>query len=127
MRLSAHVVALEAMLDQAEGIADRVRRRELVVDGFVEQVVVAHRTIAPVDFADPGVRSQPAVAERLDALSARAARVLFGDRPAVDELAGFWMVTDLKPVTRRLSHLPDDELRAALRRLCLRLFPDPAG
>ena len=37
------------------------------------------------------------------------------------------MVQDLKPVTRRLTHLPDDELRAALRRLCLRLLPAYLG
>lgn len=122
--LDERVLALEALLDQAERIPEARRRREFVVDGFVEQVVMAHRTIAPVDVADPGVRGQPAVAERLDALSARALRVLFGDRPGVDEQAGFWMVQDLKPVTRRLTHLPDDELRAALRRLCLRLLPD---
>jgi hypothetical protein len=86
-------------------------------------VVLAHRSIAPVDFADPGVRRRPAVAARLDELSARALRVLFGPEPTLDEQASFWMVNDLEPVTRRLSHLPDDELRAVLRRMCLRLLP----
>lgn len=122
--LDEQVAALDAVLDEAETILDQRRRREFVVDGFVEQVVLAHRTIAPVDFADPGVRGQPKVAERLDVLSVRFLRVLFGEHPTVDEQAGFWMVNDLKPVTRRLTHLPDDELRAVLRRLCLRLFPD---
>ena len=102
---------------------DPARRREFAIDGFVEQVVIAHRTIAPVDFADPGVRAIPGVAERLDDLSTRALRILFDGEPTSDELAAFWMINDLKPVTRRLSHLPDVELRAVLRRLCLRLLP----
>ena len=94
-----------------------------MIDGFVEQVVLAHRTIAAVDLADPGVRRRPAVVARLDELSARALLVLFGPEPTPDEQASFWMVSDLKPVTRRLTHLPDDELRAVLRRMCLRLLP----
>lgn len=36
------------------------------------------------------------------------------------------MVTDLKPVTRRFTDLPDDELRATLRRLCPGLTWTPA-
>jgi AcrR family transcriptional regulator len=122
--LDERVAALDAVLDEAETIADRRRRRAVVVDGFVEQVVLAHRTIAAVDVGDPGIRGRPKVAERLDALSLRFLRVLFGERPTVDEQAGYWMVNDLSPVTRRLTHLPDDELRALLRRLCLRLLPD---
>jgi hypothetical protein len=37
------------------------------------------------------------------------------------------MVTDLRPVTSWFTALPDDELRATLRRLCLRLIPEPAA
>ncbi len=122
--LDGQVTALEAMLDAAAEIADPVRRKDFVVDCFVDQVVRAHRTIAPVDVADPGVRGRPGVIERLDALSVRALHLLFGDHPTVDQQAGFWMVNDLRPVTGRLSHLPDDELRAVLGRLCLRLVPD---
>jgi hypothetical protein len=32
------------------------------------------------------------------------------------------MANDLGPVTRRLAHLSDDELRTTLTRLCLRLL-----
>ena len=121
--LEERAAALDVLLDAAESVSGLRARREFVIDGFVEQVVIAHRTLAPVDFADPGIRSHPAVAERLDALSARALRVLFGDHPTLDEQSAFWMVNDLNPVTRRLTHLPDAELRATLRRLCLRLLP----
>ena len=116
--LDQHVDAVEAVLDRAEAITDRAGRLDVVIDGFVEQVVRAHRSVAPVDPSDPGVRSRPAAAARLDELSSRAMRLLFGDHPSVDEEAGFRMVGDLRPVTRALTHLPDDELRGVLRRLC---------
>lgn len=120
--LAERVAALEAMLDAAEAVVDRRARQELMVDGFVEQVVIAHRTIAPIDLADPAIRRQHAVAGRLDALTARGLRLFFGDHPSVDDEAAYLMVTDLKPVTRRFTDLPDDELRAVLRRVCLRLI-----
>jgi hypothetical protein len=63
------------------------------------------------------------VTDRLDALSRAAVHVLFGEQPTDDELAGFALVQDLKPALRALTHLPDDELRLALVRLCQRLLP----
>lgn len=122
--LDERVVSLDALLDEAGTVSDPVRRRELLLDGYVDQVVLAHRTVAPVDFADPGLRGQPHIAARLDALTLRFQHTLFGDDPSLDELAGLWMMTDLKPVTRRFTHLPDDELRDLLRRVCSRLLPD---
>lgn len=122
--LDERVTALDEMLDRAETVTGVDDRRELMIRGFVEQVVLAHRTIAPVDVADPGIRRHEAIARRLDALADRGLRLLFGDDPTVDEQAAFWMVNDLKPVTRRLTDLPDDELRGALYRLCLRIIPD---
>ncbi|MFT4123517.1 MAG: helix-turn-helix domain-containing protein [Microbacteriaceae bacterium] len=124
--LDERVLALEALLDAVEAEPETDVRRRLLVEGFVDEVVTAHRTIAPVDFADPAVRSVSAVAERLDALTARASAVLFGPHPSVDDRAALAVVLDLKPVLRRLGGLPDDQLRGALRRLCLRLLPvDP--
>jgi AcrR family transcriptional regulator len=120
--LAERIAALEAMLDAAATVADRPARQLLMIDGFVEQVVIAHRTVAPVDFADPGIRSHDAVAGRLDALTARGLHLFSGDRPTVDDEAAYLLVTDLKPVLRRFTDLPDDELRATLRRLCLRLI-----
>lgn len=120
--LDERVVALEALMHDAANESDRERRVDLVVDGFVEQVVIAHREVAPVNFADPAVRNQPGVVERLDALSARAVWLLFGEHPSADELAGFALVQDLKPALRALDHLPDPELREALGRLCRRLL-----
>lgn len=127
--LAERIAALEAMLDAAEAVPDRRERQRHMVDGFVEQVVIAHRTIAPVDVADPGIRRQQVVAGRLDTLTARGLRLFFGDEPTVDEEAAYLMVTDLRPVTRRFTGLPDDELRVVLRRVCLRLVPveDAAG
>jgi hypothetical protein len=78
--------------------------------------------MAPVHFADPAVRGQPGVSQRLDAISARAVTLLFGEHPTADELAGFALVQDLKPALRAIGHLPDDELRRALTRLCRTLL-----
>ncbi|ODU02285.1 MAG: hypothetical protein ABS81_18010 [Pseudonocardia sp. SCN 72-86] len=58
------------------------------------------------------------------ALTERFPTTPFGDDPTLDEQAGPWMTTDLEPVTRCFSHLPDDEPRGLLRRICLRLLPD---
>lgn len=121
--LDERIEALETMLDAAEQEPDRRQRLDLMIDGFVAQVVTAHREIAPVDFADPGVRALPGVSEKLAALAARATGLLFGPSPTADELAALALVQDLKPVLRALTRLPDEELRAALRRLCRRLLP----
>jgi AcrR family transcriptional regulator len=122
--LDERIAALERMLDVAEAIADRKERRDLLVDGFVDEVVTAHRTLAPIDFADPAIRSQPGIAGRLDVLADRAARALFGPAPTPAEIAGLALVLDLKPVLRRLTHLPDAELRDVLRGVCRRLLAE---
>ncbi|MFD9737352.1 TetR/AcrR family transcriptional regulator [Umezawaea sp. NPDC059074] len=119
--LEGAVLALTALLDQAEAIRGKRARLEFVVDGFVEQVVVAHRTVAPMNREDPIIRRHEGISRRLDELAARGLRLLFGDDPTPDQRAAFAMVNDLGPATRSLTHLPDDELRAVLRRLCLRI------
>lgn len=120
--LDERVIALESLLDRAEAEAPGRARRELLIAGYVDGVVEAFRADASVDFADPAVRSQPEVAGRLDALTARVATALFGHEPTVDQLAGLAVLLDLKPVMRALDRLPDEELRDALRRLCRRLL-----
>ncbi|TDV48832.1 TetR/AcrR family transcriptional regulator [Actinophytocola oryzae] len=119
--LEGSVVALTTMLDEAEKIKGRQERVEFLVDGFVDQVVVAHRTIAPMNRADPIIRRHEGISRRLDELSGRGLHLLFGDTPTPDQRAAHAMLGDLGPATRSLSHLPDDELRAVLRRLCLRV------
>lgn len=119
--LDERVSALESLLDRAEEEAPGLARRELVITGYVDGAVEAFRSDAPVDFADPAVRSQPEVTERLDALTARVAIALFGHDPTVDQRAGLAVLLDLKPVMRALDHLSDEELRDALGRLCRRL------
>jgi len=120
--LGERVIGLDALLVAAELEFSLEARRELIIAGFVENVVRAYRTVDAVDFADPAVRSLPGVGERLEALTARAATALFGQNATVDQLAGLAVMQDLKPVLRTLDHLPDDELAQALRRLCRRLI-----
>lgn len=121
--LEERISALATMLQAADRIEDPVQRRHLIIDEFVEQVLIAHRTLPPIDFADPSVRSQPGITERLDALADHAAHALFGPEPTPDEIAGLALALDLKPVLRRLDQLPEVELRQVLRRLCGRLLP----
>lgn len=120
--LDTNVAALTALLDAAERIKGKRARTEFLVDGFVGQVVTAHRTVAPMSRTDPIVRRHPDISRRLDELSERGLRLLYGSHPTPDEEAAYRMVNDLGPATRALTHLSDDELRAALRRLCLRVL-----
>jgi AcrR family transcriptional regulator len=120
--LDTNVAALTGMLDEAEKIPGRRARREFLVDGFVNEVVAAHRSVAPMSRTDPIVRRHPGISRRLDALAERGLHLLFGPEPTPDEAAAYWMLNDLRPATQHLTHLPDDELRATLNRLCLRVL-----
>lgn len=120
--LDANVTALAALLDGAEAMSGKRARTEFLVDGFVSEVVAATRTVAPMSRTDPIVRRHEGIARRLDELAERGLYLLFGDEPTPDEQAAYWILNDLSPVTHRLAHLPDDELRATLRRLCLRML-----
>ena len=124
--LDERVSTLEELLEEVSKIDELIQRRRTFIVGYVEQVVIAHRTMAPLNFADPSVRAQSRIAQRLDELEARAAQLAFGDAPTLDQLAGFAMLLDLKPALRRTTHLPDAELRRTLERLCLRTIGDPA-
>ncbi len=114
--------ALRGLLDAAEAIDDHATRLEFLVEGFVAQVVTAYRTVGPLNLGDPAMRRELAITRTLDDLALRGLHLLFGDDPAPDQVAAYWIVNDLAPVLRRLSHLPDDELRATLTRLCLRVL-----
>jgi AcrR family transcriptional regulator len=120
--LEGSVTALTGMLDQAEKIKGKQARVDFLVDGFVNQVVLAHRTIAPMNRADPIIRRHEGISRELDELSERGLRLLFGDAPTPDQRAAYAMLSDLGPATRSLTHLPDDELRDVLKRLCLRVI-----
>jgi AcrR family transcriptional regulator len=119
--LDASIAVFETMLTTAATIGDRRTRLEFLVDGFVGQVV-ANRGISPLSRTDPGMRRHGRITRTLDEQAERGLRLLFGDRPTLDEQAAYWMANDLGPVTRRLAHLSDDELRTTLTRLCLRLL-----
>jgi hypothetical protein len=119
--------ALRELLDATEAIEDRDERLAFLVDGFVTEVVAAYRSVGPLNLGDPGLRRQVAITRTLDDLAERGLHIVFGERPTADEVAAYWIVNDLAPVLRRLAHLPDDQLRDTLRRLCLHVLRDPAG
>jgi AcrR family transcriptional regulator len=119
--LEPTVTAIEAQLDQAERITGREARREFLVTGWVDQVVTAYRTLAPMSRADPIARRHEGIARRLDELAQRGLLLMFGPDPTPDERAAYWLISDLGVVNRQLDHLADDALRAVLNRLCLQV------
>jgi AcrR family transcriptional regulator len=119
--LDRSITAFDAMLATAATIRGKKARLEYLVDGFVDQVV-ANRMISPLSQTDPGARRHERIRQALDEQNDRGLRVLFGDEPTVDERAAYCLVTDVGRVMTCLTHLSDDELRAALRRLCLRVL-----
>jgi len=118
--LADSVTALTTLLDQAEAIT--AKRTEFIVAGFVAQAVAAHRDLAPMNRADPIIRRHPGISQQLDDLAERGLRLLFGENPTLDQQAAYAQFSDLGPAMRRLTHLPNDELRAILTRLCLRVL-----
>ena len=119
--LEPTVAALAARLDEAERISDPGERAAYFVTHWVDQVVTAYRSLAPMSTADPIVRRHPGISRTLDRLAERSLHLLFGPHPTTGQQAAYWLMSDLGAVTRRLDTLPDDELRATLTRLCLGL------
>lgn len=120
--LSERISDLEALVDEVAATADRRQRAARLVAGFVDQVVIAHRSLAPVGFADPAIRQLPDVADRLAKLTGRAAAALFGPAPTARQRANLALALDLKPALRELTALPDDEVREALAAICWALL-----
>ena len=119
--LDASLATFDTMLAEAASIRGREARIEYLVHGFVDQVV-ASRGMALLSRTDPGLRHDPRIQLALDEQNERGVRVLFGAEPTADERAAYYLATDVGPVVRRMSHLTDDELRAVLRALCLRVL-----
>lgn len=123
--LDQRVSGLEALVERAEREPDEEARATMLLEGFVDEVVIAHRNVGSVDFADPAIRGLPEINARLDALSERVSRMIFGTDPTPAQAAGFAMLLDLKPALRALTSLPDDELRSTLVDMCRRLLDLP--
>lgn len=116
--LTERIRELETLVDEVSTTTDAAARSDRLIEGFVEQVVIAHRSLAPVDFTDPVVRGLPEVSARLDQLTGRAAALLFGAQPTLRQRASLAMALDLKPALRELTTLPDADMKDALRTLC---------
>ncbi|CAM2903602.1 TetR/AcrR family transcriptional regulator [Skermania piniformis] len=116
---------LAALLDTAERIDDPAERTRTLVEGFVDQVLASYRAAGSLGLGDPALRRDLPIARRMVELSERGARILLGDDPSPDRLAGYWLIQDLGPVLRRCDHLPDAELRGVLIRVCTRVVDLP--
>ena len=119
--LEPTVTAIAARLDEAERITDGAARTEFLVTSWVDQVVTAYRTLAPMSRSDPIARRHEGISRRLDELAQRSLLLMFGPDPTPAERAAYWLISDLGVVNRRLDHLSDDDLRAVLTELCLRV------
>ncbi|HWO62763.1 MAG TPA: helix-turn-helix domain-containing protein [Umezawaea sp.] len=119
--LAANITALEAALDAAGALRGKRARREFLVGAFVDQVM-ANRSISPVSRNDPGLLKNDAIGAALADLNRRGRELIFGEHPTPDEVAAYTLLDDLGPSMRALPHLPDDELREVLLRLCLRVL-----
>lgn len=122
--LAPTVAALTERLEAAERITDHAERADYLITTWVDQVVTAYRTLAPMSRHDPIVRRHERISRELDELSHRGLELMFGPDPTVDERAAYWLISDLGVVNRRLDHLSDDELRETLTRLCRRVIGD---
>jgi AcrR family transcriptional regulator len=118
--LEGSIAAFDTMLAEAEALEGQARR-EFLVAGFVEQVVVS-RSLSPLSHLAPGVRREGPIADALAAQTVRGLRLMYGEKPSVEQQAAYYMATDVGPVVPRMRHLPDDELRNLLRGLCLRIL-----
>jgi AcrR family transcriptional regulator len=120
--LAPTVEALTERLDAAERITDRDERVEHLITTWVDQVVTAYRTLAPMSRHDPIVRRHEKISRALAELSERGLRLMFGPDPTVDQQAAYWLISDLGVVNRRLDTLSDDDLRTTLVELCRRVI-----
>lgn len=119
--LTPTVDALTTRLADAERIPIGRKRMDFLIETWVDQVVLAYRTLAPMSRQDPIFRRHEEISVRLDALSERGLHLMFGPEPTVDEQAAYWLMSDLGVVNRRLTDLSDDDLRTTLTHLCRRV------
>jgi AcrR family transcriptional regulator len=107
-----------ARLETARGIADAAARRDYLITSWVDEVVTAYRTVAPMSRSDPIMLRHHGIRDELDDLFGQGLHLMFGATPTVDQQAAFWFISDLGVVLRRLDELSDDTLRVTLTRLC---------
>ena len=120
--LSPTLDALTEVYDESERITDPAERLDHLITTWIDLVVTSYRTLAPMGRQDPIMRRHEGIGRALDELSERGLHLVFGAEPTVDEQAAYWLVSDLGVVIRKLDHLPDEELRATLIRLCRNVF-----
>lgn len=118
--LEPYLRNLEELMDRAEQITDMQERRMFLIEGRTSATIASYRTLGPLHLGDPGMRRNVEITRAIDDLAQRGLRLAFGDRPTTDQIASYWILNDLGPVLRRLTHLPDNELHAALVDLTVR-------
>lgn len=119
--LESVTAPMSALLNELPGVDDLDARKMLLAKGFADETVRSYRTFGTMNLGDPGLLREPEAAAVMNGLAGRALRLLFGDSPTSDQRAAFWLVFDLAPVLRRLDDLSDEELRATIERLVLRV------
>jgi hypothetical protein len=108
------------MFDTAEAIRGKRARIEFVVDAFVG-LIVAGRAHIPLNPTEPGLKRHPEMVARMDAVTQRGLRVLYGDQPTVDERATYYLISTLAQLAPQFPDLSDGELRTTLKRVSMRV------
>ncbi len=109
------------LLDEVERQPNRRLRVQTFVEGYAD-IIVNHRRTAPVKNSDPGIRRELEKNGTLNQLLERGLLVLFGDAPADEDRAAFYLMPALSDVMVLFAELSDDDLRAIVRQLSLRLL-----
>ena len=118
------ILRLKALLDVAATMRGRRARIEYLMAGFVD-FLVEHRKYAVMAATDPAAkRTQPDDREKL---VKRALTVLFGEHPTGADRLCFQILFSLPECLPELVDLTDEELRAALQTVVLRMLRVPSG
>ncbi len=122
--LQPGVQRLKALLDVAATMRGRRARIEYLMAGFID-FLVEHRQYAVMAATDPAAkRTQP---DDRGKIVQRALTVLFGEHPTAADRLCFQILFSLPECLPELVDLTDEELRAALQTVVLRMLRVPSG
>jgi AcrR family transcriptional regulator len=113
--------AMAVVVERAAAASSRSERLSIVVTGVVDSLI-AHRGQHNIVQSDPGIADAMGDMCDFEALLDRAAVVLYGEEPGVEERAAVSIAAGIGKTLPRMAEVPDDVLRESLIRACTRLL-----
>jgi AcrR family transcriptional regulator len=113
--------ALHKLLEQAATKRSQSARIAFVVDGLLD-ILIADRTMLTIINQDPAARRDKVSNDASGEIVQCALEVFFGSDPTPAERAAFAFATRLPEVLADLAEVDDEQLRAVLRPLCIRIL-----